>query len=192
MMEMGIPVPAQASAMPMQSMYSQANAQNPRQQAFNVPPQMSNTTYDGNPVGSNMISVHDPHDSKSVVSGTSNATNKSKFRRYNLKDYQQLQSSMQNLKMGGLGANIGGEKWEVAKRKKIIEQQYAANLKLMNAYQQRQPGLPASNKQKERSAREKALEFAKNNIPKPGSRQRRSEYGEEQIIMDSRSGISRD
>lgn len=50
--------------------------------------------------------------------------------------------------------------------------------------------MPMMGKQKEKSAREKALEFAKNNIPKPGSRQRRSEYGEEQIIHDSRSGYS--
>lgn len=37
--------------------------------------------------------------------------------------------------MGGLGANIGGEKWEQAKRKKEIARQYADNLKQMNAIQ---------------------------------------------------------
>mgnify|MGYP001049657640 FL=1 len=31
--------------------------------------------------------------------------------------------------MGGLGANIGGENWEKAKRKKEIARQYADNLK---------------------------------------------------------------
>jgi len=36
---------------------------------------------------------------------------------------------MKNSKVGGLGANIGGEKWEVAKRKKEIASQYANNLK---------------------------------------------------------------
>lgn len=37
--------------------------------------------------------------------------------------------------MGGLGANIGGEKWEAAKRKKELEIQYANNLKLINQAQ---------------------------------------------------------
>jgi hypothetical protein len=36
---------------------------------------------------------------------------------------------MKNKKMGGLGANIGGEQWEMAKRKKEIQMQYANNLK---------------------------------------------------------------
>ena len=29
-----------------------------------------------------------------------------------------MQESIQNKKMGGLGANIGSESWEIAKRKK--------------------------------------------------------------------------
>ena len=37
--------------------------------------------------------------------------------------------------MGGLGANIGGEQWETATRKKEIARQYADNLKQMNAIQ---------------------------------------------------------
>ena len=36
---------------------------------------------------------------------------------------------MKNSKAGGLGPNIGSEKWEVAKRKKEIANQYANNLK---------------------------------------------------------------
>lgn len=36
--------------------------------------------------------------------------------------------------MGGLGANIGSEEWEKAKRKKEIQQQYAVNLKEMNKF----------------------------------------------------------
>ena len=34
--------------------------------------------------------------------------------------------------MGGLGANIGSEKWEAAKRKKEVANQYASNLKAIN------------------------------------------------------------
>lgn len=68
--------------------------------------------------------------------------------------------------MGGLGANIGGEQWEQAKRKKEIARQYADNLKQMNAIQSQtrstiQPG------SKEVSSRDKAIEFSKNNVPRP-------------------------
>jgi hypothetical protein len=43
-----------------------------------------------------------------------------KSKKYNLKDYKDQQTTIKNQKMGGLGANIGGEKWEQAKRKKEI------------------------------------------------------------------------
>jgi len=36
----------------------------------------------------------------------------------------------QNIKLGGLGANVGGEDWEKAKRKKEAIQEYAKNLRL--------------------------------------------------------------
>ena len=51
------------------------------------------------------------------------------YQKYNLKDYKEKQNSIKNQKMGGLGANIGGDKWEAAKRKKEIARQYADNLK---------------------------------------------------------------
>ena len=59
----------------------------------------------------------------------------SKYKKYGLKDYNNLKETLQNTKMGGLGANIGGEKWEAAKRKKELEIQYANNLKLINQAQ---------------------------------------------------------
>ena len=68
--------------------------------------------------------------------------------------------------MGGLGANIGSEKWEIANRKKEIARQYADNLKLINK-SSKQTRTPAAPMEKEKTAREKALEFAKNNVPKP-------------------------
>ncbi len=40
-----------------------------------------------------------------------------KYKPYTVKDYKQLQSTVQSLKLGGLGANIGTEEWEKAKRK---------------------------------------------------------------------------
>lgn len=39
------------------------------------------------------------------------------YKRYTVKDYKQLQQTVQSLKMGGLGANIGSEEWEKAKKK---------------------------------------------------------------------------
>jgi len=97
---------------------------------------MSNTSYDQTTnMSSNLMNINntnDKFDVQSVVSGVTNKSKSTNYRRYNLKDYQNLQNSLQNTKLGGLGANIGGEKWEVAKKKKIIEQQYAENLKIMN------------------------------------------------------------
>ena len=43
-----------------------------------------------------------------------------------------MKTQVQNTKLGGLGANIGGEQWELAKRKKEIALQYANNLKQIN------------------------------------------------------------
>jgi len=35
-----------------------------------------------------------------------------------MREYKQMKHSMQNARMGGLGANIGGEEWEKAQIKK--------------------------------------------------------------------------
>ena len=67
--------------------------------------------------------------------------------------------------MGGLGANIGGADWEAAKRKKEIAQQYASNLKLINAHQNsnkskgsvNQSRVSERSQQNVMSVREKAL-----------------------------------
>ena len=66
--------------------------------------------------------------------------------------------------MGGLGANIGTEEWERAKRKAEAAQEYARSLRTGQALAGGPPikrGPP-----KEKTARERALEFAKS-IPKP-------------------------
>lgn len=79
--------------------------------------------------------------------------------------------------MGGLGANIGSNEWEMAKRKKEIQMQYANNLKHINSAQQ--AGSKPSTKtsrfggEKDKTARERALEFSKN-VPKPKLRQKDS------------------
>ncbi len=71
----------------------------------------------------------------------------------------------QNIKLGGLGANVGGEDWEKAKRKKEAIQEYAKNLRMQNT--QKPPVKRRETEDtREKTAREKALEFAKN-VPKP-------------------------
>lgn len=77
--------------------------------------------------------------------------------------------------MGGLGANIGGDRWEAAKKKKEIAAQYANNLKVMNAISNKakQPKIP----EKEVTARDRATEFAKNNVPKPVQKRKDSTTG---------------
>jgi hypothetical protein len=66
--------------------------------------------------------------------------------------------------MGGLGPNIGSEEWERAQRKKEASLKYAEEVRTNAAANP----LPARKKEKpkEKTAREKALEFAKN-VPKP-------------------------
>ena len=84
---------------------------------FNMPVQMSNTKYDiPNNRGTNLITQKD-QDAQSVNSKKTSASN---YKQYGLKDYNNLKSNIQNQKYGGLGANIGDEKWEMAKRKKEI------------------------------------------------------------------------
>ena len=58
-------------------------------------------------------------------SGGANSTNTSQFRPYKLNDYKNMKNQQQNTRLGGLGANIGGEEWEKAQLKKQAAKQYA-------------------------------------------------------------------
>ena len=75
--------------------------------------------------------------------------------------------------MGGLGANIGSEDWEKARRKLEAAQDYAKSLRqgqnLLGV--STQIAASSSFKKKEKTARDRALEFAKN-IPKPKTKDR--------------------
>jgi len=102
-----------------------------------------------------------------------------KYKKYNIKDYNSLQQNIKGQKMGGLGANIGGEQWEMAKRKKEIQLQYANNLKSIQAAQPLAKANTRSSRfgvDKDKTARERALEFAKN-VPKPKITRNREENG---------------
>eukprot|EP00347_Sterkiella_histriomuscorum_P002963 403366128 len=89
------------------------------------------------------------------------------FKPYSQKDYSNMQQTAQQ-RFGGLGANIGTEEWEKAKQKKDQISQFAQNVKLQNQMtlkQQVKP--PKAPEPKEKTAREKAIEFAKSSVPKP-------------------------
>lgn len=66
--------------------------------------------------------------------------------------------------MGGLGANIGGENWEKAKKKTDLIKEYSQNVRLHQKPPMKRKA--TVEEVKEKTAREKAAEFAKN-VPKP-------------------------
>lgn len=96
--------------------------------------------------------------------GSANFPGDGNFKPYNINEYRQVKDMTSKQKMGGLGANIGGEEWEKAQRKKEQQQMYAQQVKATIKPKQNPVQAP---KPKEVTARDKALEFAKNNIPKP-------------------------
>jgi hypothetical protein len=66
--------------------------------------------------------------------------------------------------MGGLGPNIGSEDWERAQRKKEAALKYAEEIRINASVNP--PPIKKKEKPREKTAREKALEFARN-VPKP-------------------------
>eukprot|EP00347_Sterkiella_histriomuscorum_P007402 403349061 len=91
------------------------------------------------------------------------------YQPYSVKDYKHMQQTSQSMKLGGLGANIGSADWEKAKKKQEQAYKFAEQIKLQNAQKPltSQSAKKKEEKPKEKTAREKALEFAKNNVPKP-------------------------
>ena len=78
-----------------------------------------------------------------------------------------MQSTAATLKMGGLGANIGGDDWEKARKKQEQAQEYARQIRLQNiASSALKPPSKKKDEPKEMSNRDKAREFSKK-IPKP-------------------------
>ena len=56
-----------------------------------------------------------PRGSSVHVTSMTTQQSTTSYKPYNMKDYQNYKNIHQNTKMGGLGANIGGEEWEKAK-----------------------------------------------------------------------------
>ena len=57
----------------------------------------------------------------------------SQYKAYKLRDFKNMQEQTTHLKMGGLGANIGSDVWERAKRKKEAAQKYAEVVRMTAA-----------------------------------------------------------
>ena len=75
----------------------------------NIP--MANTNYDqitSVPIQTSAQDKMETH-STSGVSVTSSVRRTTKYKKYGLKDYQQTKEVVSKNRMGGLGANIGGE-----------------------------------------------------------------------------------
>jgi hypothetical protein len=78
-----------------------------------------------------------------------------------------MQMAVKSLKLGGLGANIGSEEWEKARKKQEFFLEYGKQIRMQNLNKQmHSKKRDDSLNHKEPSKREKALEFAAN-IPKP-------------------------
>ena len=83
---------------------------------------MPNTTYDRNYKKGGVNSLFDSTESDSQSGARSELLgSRGGYKKYSIKDYQNLQMALRNQKVQrGLGPNIGGEEWEIAKRKKEI------------------------------------------------------------------------
>ena len=100
------------------------------------------------------------------------------------KNTQQLQ------KLGGLGANIGNDEWVKARQKKEAVNDFAQNIKLMNQNSIVKRDRPiVVEKPKEKTARDKAMEFAKNNVPKPKAKVKEENENLPKKLYGAGSGV---
>ena len=87
------------------------------------------------------------------------------FRPYTLKEYRE-KTEGNYLRLGGLGANIGSDEWNRGKAKLDAAREFSKNIGKANkerlAYSKKMGEAP-----KEKSARERALEFARRRVHRP-------------------------
>ena len=97
----------------------------------------------------------------------SNQQRKSTYKPYSLKEYQEKAIDPSAYKMGGLGANIGSEEWKERNTKLQAMKHFASKVKIENRARSLNPPPKKRREEvKEKSSREKALEFSKN-VKKP-------------------------
>ena len=91
---------------------------------------------------------------------------KKNYKPYSLKEYKERHLDPSAYRMGGLGANIGTEEWEKQNNKVQAMKEFASKVKIENRARSMNPPKQRKEIEKEKSKREKAIEFAKN-VPKP-------------------------
>ncbi|TNV83972.1 hypothetical protein FGO68_gene1885 [Halteria grandinella] len=96
------------------------------------------------------------------------------YKQHTLQDYKNLQQAVQSMRMGGLGANIGSEEWEKARKKQEFYAEFGKQIRLQNM---QKPLQKKTNVEKEVSRRERALEFARQ-VPKPKIKQQCEQFEE--------------
>ena len=104
---------------------------------------------------------------QSKPSSKRNNHEREQYKPYTLKEYKEKHDNdPKMLKMGGLGANIGTEDWVKRNNKLKAMKDFASRVKVENRAKSLNPAPKRKEMPKEKSNRQKALEFAKN-IPKP-------------------------
>lgn len=140
---------------------AQAQAQNGiSNNPYALPPAHSNL--------SGMAGNQGRHAQMDAMSNGSRAkSDASIYRPYTIKDFRSNEDKTKTTKLGGLGANLGSEAHNKAMQKKEAQKQFAENVR-MQVLSQPQNNNNRIPKQvaKEKTSRDKALEFAKN-VPKP-------------------------
>lgn len=91
---------------------------------------------------------------------------KTQYKPYSLKEYKERHIDPKGYQLGGLGANIGTEEWQQRNSKLQAMKSFASKVKVENRARSMNPPKRRKEEPKEKSKREKAIEFAKN-VPKP-------------------------
>ena len=81
---------------------------------------MPNTSYDNNTMGAPKNLVDNGDNLSHAASEPAGDRKKGNYKKYGLKEYNAMKNTAASTKMGGLGANIGSEQWEIANKKKEI------------------------------------------------------------------------
>jgi hypothetical protein len=71
---------------------------------------------------------HPHQDAHSHISGGSNTNHQ--YKPHSYQDYQTMKQQVQTLKLGGLGANIGSEEWEKARKKNEFFMEYGKQIRM--------------------------------------------------------------
>ena len=112
-----------------------------------------------------MNAIHHAPQRNSLESDPSSQLRSTNFRPYTLKEYRE-KTEGNYLRLGGLGANIGSDDWNRGKAKLDAAREFSKNIGKAN--KERLSHLKkAGEAPKEKSARERALEFARLRVHRP-------------------------